>query len=194
MSPKKLIYGVGINDADYKVRPVLSVNGPRGDCLFYRTWKSMLERCYYELFQKKHPSYIGCKVVEEWHLFSNFKRWMEQQDWEGMHLDKDILVKGNRVYGPDTCVFVSREVNMFLLDSAKSRGEYPIGVGRRPNGTYYAHIHDITKGRQRWLGTYKTPEEAYEAWRSAKYTLAANLAEKQDDPRVAQALLMRYIE
>lgn len=192
MSPKKLICGVGINDADYKVRPVTSVNGPRLDCPYYSTWKSMLTRCYSDRYHKIHPTYSNCEVVEEWHYFMAFRSWMIRQNWEGKHLDKDLLIKGNRTYGPDTCVFISKEVNMFLLDSARSRGDFPIGVFRRVNeGNYVASVNEGSKG-QRWIGTYTTPEEAHEAWRSAKHTLAIGLAEEQDDLRVAQALLTRY--
>lgn len=191
MSPKKLVCGVGINDADYAVRPVTSVNGPRLDCPYYRTWKSMITRCYSKEYHKKFPTYIGCEVVEEWHRFMTFRGWMMQQNWNGKQLDKDILFKGNKVYGPDTSVFVSREVNMFLLDSAKSRGVYPLGVYCSVPGKFVALIHEAGKGQYR-IGTYSTSEEAHQAWKSAKHILAAKLAEKQDDPRVAQALLTRY--
>lgn len=58
-----IVYGVGINDADYVTQP--TVNGGRGSCLFYQTWRSMIERCYSLKRLKKFPSYLGCSVCEE---------------------------------------------------------------------------------------------------------------------------------
>ena len=74
------------------------------------------------------PTYKGCSVSEEWLRFSNFKRWMEKQDWDGKQLDKDILFEGNKVYSAETCVFVTSVVNSFTSDSGAKRGEWLIGV------------------------------------------------------------------
>lgn len=105
-----LLYGVGINDADY----LISVK--QGDkewrCPFYTRWKNMLARCYSPAFQRNQPLYVGCTVDPRWHSFMNFKAWMEQQEHEGKQLDKDRRVAGNKVYGPDTCEFLSRKQNI----------------------------------------------------------------------------------
>lgn len=78
---KTLIAGIGVNDETGTVR----------DCMFYRTWRGMIKRGYSDVFKDKNKSYKDVTVCKEWHLFSNFKKWMEQQDWEGKELDKDIL-------------------------------------------------------------------------------------------------------
>lgn len=77
----------------------------------YMVWSNMLERCYDSNCWSRNPTYKGCTVVEEWHNFQNFAKWFEENYIEGYHLDKDIKVKGNKVYGPDTCMFVSKEDN-----------------------------------------------------------------------------------
>ena len=126
----KLVYGVGVNDADYVVsinETVGYVDGKRKEklvwiCPFYRTWKGMLGRGYSEKLKLKYPSYKDVTVCEEWHLFSTFRAWMDQQDWEGLQLDKDLLVKGNKIYSPETCLFVSGQVNNFVLERGASRG------------------------------------------------------------------------
>jgi len=135
MKIRKLVYGVGINDADYVVQrnETIYVNGKRTRkqvwiCPYYQAWKSMLERCYSIKYQERQPTYRGCSVSEEWLTFSVFKSWMEKQEWEGMQLDKDILFEGNKLYSKETCVFVSSVVNIFTTDRGASRGEWLIGV------------------------------------------------------------------
>lgn len=111
-SKESLVYGVGINDADYPVS-ARDENGKEWRCPFYKTWKNMLARCYSPAFQRNQPLYKGCSVDERWHRFSHFKSWMLEQDWEDKQLDKDRKFEGNQVYGPDTCQFLSRLENMY---------------------------------------------------------------------------------
>ena len=113
---RSLKFGVGINDADYPVNPV--VNGKRKICPFYNVWSNMIRRCYMDDKNRRpqETSYIGCSVVDEWHKFSNFKRWMEKQDWKNNQLDKDLKVPGNKVYGPDTCVFIPKSINTLISE------------------------------------------------------------------------------
>lgn len=77
----------------------------------YSVWHDMINRCYSERQQIKQPSYIGCSVCEDWHNFQNFADWYEENSIDGFHLDKDIMVNGNRVYSPEFCQFVSPSDN-----------------------------------------------------------------------------------
>src|SRR5690554_592214 len=129
MKPKKLVHGVGINDADYAVEKREMVVGADGKqkqklvwvCPCYRAWRDMLKRCYSAKFQERQPAYKGCSVAKEWHTFSNFKSWMETQEFEGLELDKDLLFVGNKVYGAEKCVFVTKLVNSFTNDQRAKR-------------------------------------------------------------------------
>ena len=86
----KLVYGVGINDADYVVQKketVGYVNGVRKqkivwECPYYRVWKGMLKRCYSPELQERQPTYKGCSVSKEWLTFSNFRRDRKSVVWE----------------------------------------------------------------------------------------------------------------
>ena len=197
MKKLKKIHGIGINDADYVISKYKTVGYSNGRqtqtlmwrCPFYIVWSSMLKRCYSLKFHQSYPTYKGCMVCEEWKLFSNFKSWMEKQDWEGNQLDKDLLVKGNKLYSPDTCVFVSTTVNNFILDAAAIRGEYLIGV--------HWHKRDkkfIAQGRNPFLnkkvdiGRFDTEQEAHKAWLDFKVEIAHKLASIQTNPLVASAL------
>ena len=199
----KPVYGVGINDANYKLsiyEQLPRTNGKRNQkiiwrCPYYIRWCSVLERSYYEKFKEKHPTYKDVTCCEEWLTFSNFKSWMETQDWEGKDLDKDLLVYQNKIYSPETCVFVHSEINGFLLKRQGSRGIYPIGVcyhadpkminpSKHP---YKATISSRCKSIN--LGYYLTPMSAHRAWQMAKIKQAQDLAASQTDERIVQGLL-----
>lgn len=192
----KMVHGVGVNDADYNVYEYGIVNGIRKciwSCPYYTTWKSMLSRCYYLKYQLKFPSYVGCCVCQEWLTFSNFKSWMKQQDWEGKHLDKDLLIMGNKIYSADTCLFVDPRVNTFISENSASRGDYPIGVFYHSRDKkYVAKCNSVITDKRKHLGYYDTPEEAHAAWLSYKLEQAKILAGQQTDDRVAKALIHRY--
>ena len=189
MKPKKLIHGVGINDADY----VVAKRKVGWVCPFYRTWKHMLGRCYDTKIQERHPTYKGCTVSEEWLTFSNFRAWMAAQDWEDKHLDKDILFEGNKVYSPETCVFVSQMVNNFTIDRGNDRGEWLIGVYRnKPTEKFRSRCRNPFSGDQEHLGLFTCELEAHEAWLKRKLELAHELSAIQEDSRVAEALINRY--
>ncbi len=151
----KLVYGYGINDADYAVQP--TINGKRTICPFYRKWKNMLGRAYSEKCHKNQPTYIGTTVCQEWHSFMVFKRWMEKQNWKDNDLDKDILYPNNKHYSPHTCVFVTNKINM-IIPRENSKG---------------VHFDDFTSkfkaqisidGKRKSIGRYETFIEAQNAY------------------------------
>ena len=188
----RLVYGVGINDADYIVEA--TAVGRRRRCPIYRTWRSMLERCYSKKFHAKYPTYVGCSVVPEWHRFSTFRQWMEEQPWEGNQLDKDILIPGNKVYGPETCVFVSRQLNTFLIDSGATRGAWPLGVyWNKQCEKFQASCRNPATKKQEHLGLFLCPDQAHLAWKKRKNELALQYASLQTDQRIAVALRARFI-
>tara|TARA_R110000744_G_scaffold57010_4_gene120044 strand:- start:2 stop:589 length:588 start_codon:yes stop_codon:yes gene_type:complete len=190
-TPKKtkLVYGVGINDADYAICP--TVNGRQVMCPFYRAWANMLRRCYSKAFHKARPTYAGCTVTSEWLIFSKFKLWMNKQEWQAKQLDKDILFQNNRVYGPLACVFVSAEINTLLNEYSNGRGINPRGVSLFVNGRYQAQCGAY--GKNRHIGYYGTQEEASEAYKKFKYKHISEVANQQSEP-LRTALLNYVIE
>ena len=102
----KTIQGVGFfGISKYKSR---EKDGTKSK--YYNTWKHMINRCYNSNENSRNYSYETCEVDSYWHNFQNFAEWMESnynpETMQGWHLDKDILVKGNKIYSPDTCAFV----------------------------------------------------------------------------------------
>jgi len=184
LSIRRPIYGIAINDAPYLIE--YKVDGKRIPCPYYQTWKSMLERCYSPKKHEKFPTYIGCTVCEEWLTFSNFRSWMEKQHWKNRQLDKDILIKGNKVYSPDTCVFVTKFINTLLLTSLKTRGKYLLGVSwHKHNKKYGASCCGVN------LGYFSLESDAHEAYCLHKAELLLTLANLQEDVRIKNALIER---
>ena len=185
-----LLYGIGVNDSSEPVTK--KVNGKRvWMCPIYKYWQAMFGRCYSQATQNNQPTYKGCTVHEDWHLYSKFKEWVLMQDWVGKQLDKDILFVGNKFYSADTCVFVNQTTNSFIIEKSKARGNCRIGVYH--NGrNYVAYCHDPFKRYRHYLGTFKTEYEAHEAWLSKKLEYAYEVVELESDDRVKEAVIDRY--
>lgn len=181
---RRLIQGIGINDADYVVNPI--VNGNRIPCPFYRCWQGMLHRCYSAATQSRQPTYIGCKVCDEWKYFMAFKSWMETQDWKDKELDKDLLGNG-KLYSPDNCVFISQALNKLFTDSGASRGEHPIGVyWEKIDKKYSARV--AIDGKRKRLGLFANPDDAHAAWYKAKLEIANGYLASESNPRIRYAI------
>lgn len=99
---------------------------------YHVIWKDMLRRAYDPKFIEKYPTYTGCEVYSPWHNFQVFGEWLDENYYkienEVMCLDKDILCKGNKIYSPETCIFVPNRINVLFVKSDGSRGDLPIGV------------------------------------------------------------------
>ena len=153
----------------------------------------MLKRCYSKKYLESYPTYIGTRVCSEWLSATAFKEWMEQQDWSGKCLDKDIIVPRSKLYSPETCAFVLNATNLFVTASDACRGDYPIGVHlHKPTGKYCAQCKSPFTGKNEYLGLFSTPEDAHEVWRKRKYELAQLVADTESDIRVVEALKKRY--
>ena len=153
----------------------------------------MLMRCYSKKYLERHQSYIGTRVCDEWLSATAFKKWMEQQNWDGKCLDKDIILPGNKLYSPETCAFVLQATNKFVTASDATRGELPLGVDLfKQTDKYRASCRNPFTGEKDPLGYYSIPEEAHEAWREQKHKLAQLVAATETDIRVVEALKKRY--
>lgn len=169
---------------------------------FHYVWTAMLNRVYKESVLVKHPTYVGCKVVEDWLNFSTFYSWAKCQPGattSGWELDKDIILKGNKIYGPDTCCFVPSRINSMFTKGEASRGHLPIGVVQRGETSFRAECSNTdSKKRGRLLGACrKTPEEAFFDYKRLKEGLIKQVSETYKgvlDVRVYNALINYQVE
>lgn len=173
----------------------LKFNGVLTKC--YTTWSSMLRRCYYIDYQKNKPTYIDCEVCEEWHNFQNFAKWYYSNYYEVegqvMHLDKDILYKGNKMYSPDTCVFVPHNINSLFAKRQNNRGDYPIGVCIRGNKNSFS-VKISKYGNDQHFYGYKTEIEAFNFYKQEKEKHIKKVANeyKQFIPNILYQALYSY--
>lgn len=178
----KLVHGVGVNDAAYN-----TCSPTR--CKYYTKWVDMLMRCYSEKYQMKNKRYIGCTVCDEWLIFSNFKAWMEKQEWKGKELDKDLLVKDNKIYSPDACCFLERRINAFIVGNINDSGSYWNGYAKK----FQASCRNPFTKRSENLGLFVSDREAKDAWKSKKLEHAIALAGYINEEKIAKALISRYL-
>lgn len=162
-------FGKGyLGEGKYKVRE----NGKNKK--EFKIWYNMLERCYDPKYQEKYPTYKDC-IVEEYLLnFQHMCEWLEENYYEipseVMCLDKDILCKGNKVYSRETCIFVPERINSLFVKNDNDRGDCPIGVDPTLSGSYQARCNN-GYGKQIYLGSYLTKEEAFRVYKQYKEKL-----------------------
>jgi len=167
----------------------------------YKTWLNIFVRLYSKNKLIKNPTYKDVTICEEWHNFQNFAKWFQDnykpETMDGWHLDKDILIKGNKVYSPETCCFVPYEINVLFTKRQHNRGDYPIGVFYKTKNKKFST--KVTKGNTicGYLGLFDTPKEAFEAYKTAKEAYIKEVADKWKDLidlKVYQALYAYQVE
>lgn len=186
---KPTVSGVGvIGNGEYNTKT--SINGVN----IYRLWVRMIQRSCYNKTQERSPSYKGCSVDEVFTKYQEFAKWCFSQEFilKSYQLDKDLLVRGNKIYSPKTCCFLPRELNDLLSYRKAVNSNCLIGVTDNGKGRYVAKI--MTNSEQRYLGTFNTPEEAFYAYKEAKEDYIKEVANKYKD-RIdirAYEALMKY--
>ncbi len=185
MSPS--VYGVGV----VGVNSISTNRKPHQEYVF---WNSMLQRCYDLSYKLKRPTYIGCTSSNNFKYYPYFKDWCNKQVGfgnKGWCLDKDILVKGNKLYSEDTCCFVPREINSLFALSGNARGLNPIGVQfNLEEGNYSARVS--RDGKHCHIGTYETKEDAFLWYKEAKELHIKSVAKRwfgKIDQNVFNALM-----
>ena len=195
------VLGWGILDVDYKVfiqEELPKVGGKRVRrkvwmCPYYADWRGMIYRVICD------KRYAGVKIYNEWRYLSKFIEWVDSQpnkNWQNCTLEKDLLSLDTKAYSPDTSVYVSKKVNTFISDGGRTPEGKMLGVTISKKSKikpYQAQCKNpMCQKRSNYIGVYPTELEAHKAWQAKKHEYACQLAELQEDPRVAEALRQRY--
>lgn len=202
---KEFKNGIVKNPYDKEIYGVGYIGVGKYDCknykLVYEAWRCMIRRCYdpYEL--NKRPTYIDCYVCELWHCFQNFAKWYEEEIYEcngeRMEVDKDILIKDNKIYSPETCMIVPQRINDLFTKCNKSRGKYPIGVSfHKVANKFCANCNTKDKGQNKknWLGLYESVEDAFAVYKQFKENYIKQIANEYKDliPQKLYDALYKY--
>lgn len=171
--------------------------GPHNFTLSGQRWRKLSERCKSEgRTQKLHPTYIGCE--NNFYDFQEFVEWSklevgydlkEPNGWK-WQLDKDLCFKGNKIYSPETCVFVPSKVNSFTLMRTNDRGDYPLGVHLVTNPSTYLVSRCSNGGKSHNLGNYHCPMTAHRAWQRKKVEFGRAMASEFKD---SHSKLYKYL-
>ena len=144
----------------------------------YVKWYSMMNRCYSEKSLSKEPTYRDCIICEEWHNFQNFAKWYDDNYYEledeTMCLDKDILIKGNKIYSPNTCVFAPIKINSIFVKKPKRK--LPTGIVKHHKK--YIVYCGTNKNNHNYLGVFQTIKEAFEAYKTSKESYIKEVADE----------------
>lgn len=174
----KSILGVAMIGSKYPT----SING--NNTKEYRAWFNMIKRCYDTEFKKRNATYKSAICCEEWLCFENFYEWLHNQPnfdkWlngERWEVDKDIIIKKNVIYSPDTCCLVPHNINSLFIKTDKLRGNLPIGVTKQ-NGKFAAFCKNYLIGKKyhKYLGLFDSKEEAFCAYKKYKEDLIKQVA------------------
>lgn len=122
---------VRVYDGDVDYRPTkdfinysyyIDENGKRWKTRAYSQWTTLTNRCLEGgAYQRNQPTYLGCKLAEEFKSFDDFVDWAETQAgfmWVNSknqlwQLDKDLLGNG-LLYSKDTVCFLPIRLNSML--------------------------------------------------------------------------------
>lgn len=190
------VHGVGMIGNKYSIR----INGSLTK--EYNVWRHMLARCFDKKFKEENSSYKNVTCCKEWlyyenfyewlHLQENFDKWTHNRKWA---IDKDIIVKGNKIYSPDTCCLIPQNVNNLFIKQHLVRGKYPIGVSYNENKKRY-DVHCSLNHKCIYLGSFATLEEAFCVYKQYKENIIKKVAQEEYDKgnitRVCYEAMMNY--
>lgn len=162
------IYGVGyLGLGEFKTHITTSTKVISKE---YNVWRGMIRRCYDEEKLKQFPSYRDCSVHPEWHNFQNFAKWYTSHKYydTDYELDKDLLVPNNRIYTPDTCTLIPKELNLLFLEGAQSKTGLPLGITMSSDGSNRFQVRLSMNGKRKHIGYYHCIEKAKHAYMVAK--------------------------
>jgi hypothetical protein len=153
----------------------------------YQIWTNIIVRCYSEKYKNKRPTYKDATCCNEWLLYENFYEWLHSQEnfenwYEGERwaIDKDILIKGNKIYSPETCCLVPNNINSLFVKRNARRGKYPIGVAyKKRDNIFTAHIE--INGNTHYIGSFDSSEQAFLSYKKRKEDYIKQVAQEEYD-------------
>lgn len=188
------IFGIGFNTGDhYHTKPFRGSVKPTKE---YRCWVDMLRRCYDPKFNGfRVYGGAGVTVDSQWHNFQEFAEWCQWQ--RGFHntgwsLDKDWLSRDSKIYSPETCCFVPKQINNLVTTVCKD--QVAIGVHKTKGQYSYFKLHIGGHGiQEKFVKTVASLEEGKILYGKLKKDIVYKIAIKykeEIEPRLFEAMLL----
>ena len=187
---KPSVFGVGIIGTKYPINESGDMN------YIYKVWSNIIDRCYNEKTRLKYKAYSDCSTSDNFKYYEYFYEWFISQKGcnERFEVDKDLLLKGNKVYSENNCILLPKEINLALSTKKSQRGDFLIGVRKTKTG-YQSRCN--IRGKKYSLGVFNTEIEAFNAYKKAKESYLKDLANEwkdKIDDRAYNALMNYQVE
>lgn len=178
-NPRDKYYGVGLVDKNVDTHTKEFI-----------TWNNLLRRCYSSKDKEKNPTYKDSICCDEWLSYENFCKWLYSQenfnkwfDKENWAIDKDILIKGNKIYSPEHCCLVPQNVNKLFTKTDAKRGDCPIGVSyHKRDKVYEAHcLNPFLGSKSVYLGRFNNEVDAFLTYKKYKENIIKRIAQEEYD-------------
>ena len=111
-----------------------------------------------------------------------------------MTQEENAINKGNKIYSPENCIFVTKPINSLFTKCNSTRGSLPIGVNKKSGREdLYVEVSMGLKDGKRnrfYQGKFKTANEAFSCYKSVKESYIKQVADeyKQKYPNFPQKL------
>ena len=164
----------------------------------YKIWNHMFQRCYNEKIRHKNVSYKDCTICEEWHNFQNFCKWYDENYYEingeRMEVDKDILIKGNKIYSPENCVLVPKIINGLFERCFTTNRKLPLGVSYAQDRNKFQATCSNGNQKTIHLGFYSSIKESFYVYKVYKEQLIKQIADEYKDkiPKKLYNIMLNY--
>lgn len=160
-----------------------------------RLWYGIRRRCNPESeYVKESPTYAGC--INGFSSLSEFSQWASGQPGfyrkdafgKWWHLDKDLLVPGNKVYSSSTCIFVPAKINTLLGACNSTRGNWPLGVYLDARRNKWKAQCSDGGGKSKHIGYFTCPIAAHQAWQKYKSEIVMHFALNDQEVALDESL------
>lgn len=137
----------------------------------YGTWKSMFSRCFSNKRSKKDYKDRGIGICKQWSSFLQFYKDMGNKPSDEYSIDR---INNDLGYCPHNCRWATKTEQIRNRGRRKIRSGKNVGLpegvkAQTKSNTFYSAIRHNKK--YYYLGSFKTPQEAHEAYIKKKEEL-----------------------
>jgi len=136
----------------------------------YSTWLHIIKKC-----RTINGKFNNCEIHKDWLSLKLFSIDFKAMYRDGFCINKDLIVKSNRIYSRDACVFIPKNIHAWIY--TKNRGGVHSLTGvTSEDGVFIARIKCGEKNKK--IGRFDSKFDAHKAWQKHKKLQAIELSRK----------------